>query len=225
MSKPKEKYLEFRKQLTSEVKLVAVSKTKSEEEILKLYDEGQRIFGENKVQELVRKAENLPEDIEWHMIGHLQSNKVKYIAPFVNLIHAVDSLKLLRTINKEAVRNNRKINCLIQVHIAQEETKFGLSEEELLVFLDELKKDEFASVIISGLMGMATFTDNFMQVKEEFRNLKLIFEEIKVQYFKDDPHFKELSMGMSDDYLIAIEEGATMIRIGSLIFGIRNYTN
>ena len=225
MSETKEKYLEFRKNLTSEVKLVAVSKTKAEEEILGLYDEGQRIFGENKVQELVRKAENLPDDIEWHMIGHLQSNKVKYIAAFVNLIHAVDSLKLLRTINKEAARNNRKINCLIQVHIAQEETKFGLSEEELPEFLDELKKEEFGSVNISGLMGMATFTDNILQVKEEFRNLKLIFEEIKEQYFKKNPHFKELSMGMSDDYLIALDEGATMIRIGSLIFGIRNYTN
>ncbi|MCK4919492.1 MAG: YggS family pyridoxal phosphate-dependent enzyme [Bacteroidales bacterium] len=225
MSETKEKYLEFRKQLTSEIKLVAVSKTKPEEEILKLYDEGQRIFGENKVQELVRKAENLPDDIEWHMIGHLQSNKVKYIAPFVNLIHAVDSLKLLRTINKEAVRNNRKINCLIQVHIAQEETKFGLSEEELPFFLDELKKEEFGSVIISGLMGMATFTDNFIQVKEEFRNLKLIFEEIKEKHFKNNTHFKELSMGMSDDYLVALDEGSTIIRIGSLIFGIRNYTN
>lgn len=225
MSETKEKYLEFKKQLTSEVKLVAVSKTKPEEEILKLYDEGQRVFGENKVQELVRKAENLPDDIEWHMIGHLQSNKVKYIAPFVNLIHAVDSLKLLRTINKEAVRNNRKINCLIQVHIAQEETKFGLSEKELPVFFAELKKEEFAGVNISGLMGMATFTDNFLQVKEEFRNLKLIFEEIKEQYFRNNPLFKELSMGMSDDYLIALEEGATIIRIGSLIFGIRNYTN
>lgn len=225
MSGTQEKYLKFTRELSPEVKLIAVSKTKSEEEILMLYQTGQRAFGENKVQELIRKSENLPKDIEWHMIGHLQSNKVKYIAPFVHLIHGVDSMKLLRTINKEALKHSRVINCLIQVHIAKEETKFGLNEEELLAFIEEIKKEDFNNVNINGLMGMATFTDNFNQVKEEFRNLRLIFEAIKDKYAKDYPYFTELSMGMSDDYQIAVEEGATMIRIGSKIFGTRNYKN
>ncbi|MCF8391425.1 MAG: YggS family pyridoxal phosphate-dependent enzyme [Bacteroidales bacterium] len=225
MSGTQEKYLAFKEQLDPKIKLVAVSKTKPEEEILQLYHVGHRAFGENKVQELERKAGNLPGDIEWHMIGHLQSNKVKYIASFVNLIHAVDSLKLLRIINNEAAKHNRVIKCLLQVHIAKEETKFGFSEKELTVFLDELNKEELPNVSISGLMGMATFTDNFIQVKEEFRNLKLIFEELKNTYFNKYPLFADLSMGMSDDYQIAIEEGATIIRIGSLLFGERNYTN
>jgi len=225
MSETLEKYLKFVKELSSEVKLIAVSKTKSEEDILQLYQAGQRAFGENKVQELVRKSENLPKDIEWHMIGHLQSNKVKYIAPFVHLIHGVDSLKLLRTINNEATKHSRIISCLIQIHIAKEDTKFGLSEIELNSFMEELQNEDFKNVNIMGLMGMATFTDNFIQVKEEFRNLKLIFEAVKSKYAKDNPYFTELSMGMSDDYQYAIEEGATMIRIGSKLFGARNYIN
>ncbi len=221
MSNTKQKYLEFKKNITNDVILVAVSKTKPEQDILDLYKEGQRIFGENKVQDLAKKAENLPKDIEWHMIGHLQTNKVKFIAPFVSLIHGVDSLKLLKAINKEAEKNNRIINCLIQVHIASEETKFGLGENELSGFIEDLAKEELNNVKITGLMGMSTFTDNFQQVREEFRKLKLIFEDLKM----NNPEFRDLSMGMSNDYSIAIEEGATMIRIGSLIFGERNYTN
>ena len=220
MSNTKQKYFEFKKNIANDVILVAVSKTKPEQDILDLYEEGQRIFGENKVQDLAKKAENLPKDIEWHMIGHLQTNKVKFIAPFVSLIHGVDSLKLLKSINKEAKKNNRIINCLLQVHIASEETKFGLGEDELSGFIEDLEKEELNNVKITGLMGMSTFTDNFQQVREEFRKLKLIFEELK----KTNPEFKDLSMGMSNDYSIAIEEGATMIRIGSLIFGERNYT-
>lgn len=221
MSETKQKYLEFQKHIHADVILVAVSKTKPEADILELYEEGHRVFGENKVQDLAKKAGNLPKDIEWHMIGHLQTNKVKFIAPFVSLIHGVDSLKLLKTINKEAEKNNRIINCLIQVHIASEETKFGLDEDELKVFFEGVLKEGLNNIKITGLMGMSTFTDNFQQVREEFRKLKLIFEELK----KDNSEFRDLSMGMSNDYSIAIEEGATMIRIGSLIFGARNYTN
>lgn len=221
MSNTKQKYLEFKKNIANDVILVAVSKTKPEQDILDLYEEGQRIFGENKVQDLAKKAENLPKDIEWHMIGHLQTNKVKFIAPFVSLIHGVDSLKLLKAINKEAEKNNRIINCLLQVHIASEETKFGLGENELSGFIADLAKEELNNVKITGLMGMSTFTDNFQLVREEFRKLRLIFEDLK----KTNSDFRDLSMGMSNDYSIAIEEGATMIRIGSLIFGERNYTN
>ena len=224
MSDTKQKYLKFKNQVPPEVILVAVSKTKPEEDILDLYNEGHRIFGENKIQDLVKKAESLPKDIQWHMIGHLQTNKVKFIAPFVSLIHAVDSMKLLRTINKEAEKHNRVIDCLLQVHIASEETKFGLGEDEVEGFLEEVSEADLKNVRITGLMGMATFTDNFQQVREEFRKLKLIFEELKEKNSKTSSDFKELSMGMSNDYPIAIEEGATMIRIGSLIFGERNYT-
>ena len=220
-----ENYFEFKKGVPDNVSLVAVSKTKPEEDILKLYKNGQRIFGENKVQELVRKSENLPEDIEWHMIGHLQSNKVKYIAPFINLIHGVDSFKLLKTINKEAAKNNRTILCLLQMHIAMEETKFGLSEDELDELLKSESYKELGNIKIAGLMGMATFTEDYDQVRKEFRKLKTIFEELKSGFFKNEEKFKVLSMGMSNDYKIAIEEGANMLRIGSLIFGSRNYSN
>ncbi|MGC9343280.1 MAG: YggS family pyridoxal phosphate-dependent enzyme [Bacteroidales bacterium] len=223
MSDIVDKYRDFQKNLPESVKLVAVSKTKPNEDILALYEEGHRIFGENKVQELASKFEELPKDIEWHMVGHLQRNKVKYIAPFVSLIHAVDSIKLLRTLDKEGEKNQRVLECLLQVHIADEETKFGFSEQEILetVQLEEIKN--FKYVKIRGLMGMATFTDNLEKVRQEFKKLKAIFETIKTMYGFDQADFNELSIGMSNDYQVAIEEGATIIRIGSLIFGARNY--
>jgi len=194
-------------------KLVAVSKTKPNELIIEAYGAGQRIFGENKVQELVEKEESLPKDIEWHMIGHLQTNKVKYIAPFVSLIHAVDSKKLIKEINKRAKQNNRVIPCLLQVHIAQEESKFGLDKDGVI----EILKTDFPNVSIVGLMGMATFTDNKNQVRKEFKYLKDSYDELK----ENQPNFSILSMGMSGDYSIAIEEGSNMVRIGSSIFGER----
>jgi pyridoxal phosphate enzyme (YggS family) len=216
-------YRDFVKNLPSDVRMVAVSKTKPEEDILSLYREGQRLFGENKVQELVRKYESLPKDIEWHMVGHLQRNKVKYIAPFVSLIHAVDSMKLLHTIEKEGEKNNRILDCLLQIHIAEEETKFGFSEVEVMEVMKQEEIRQLKHVNIRGLMAMATFTDNFEQVRQEFRKLKTIFDRIKAQHGFDHTAFNELSIGMSNDYQIAIEEGATLIRIGSLIFGERNY--
>ena len=203
------------------VKLVAVSKTKPNEDIMSAYNAGHKIFGENKVQDLARKFEELPKDIEWHMIGHLQSNKVKYIAPFVGLIEAVDSMRLLQLVNKEAVKNNRVINCLLQLHIAEEEDKFGFDTEELNEILSSEEFKEMKNINICGLMGMSTFTPDEDQVKSEFLYLKKCFDEIKNNYFSDDPKFKEISMGMSGDYLIAIEQGSTMVRIGSSIFGSR----
>ncbi|MGO3707506.1 MAG: YggS family pyridoxal phosphate-dependent enzyme [Mesonia hippocampi] len=207
--------------LPKHVQLVAVSKTKPTSEILEAYNAGQRIFGENKVQELTEKHEELPKDIEWHMIGHLQRNKVKYIAPFVSLIHAVDSLKLLKEINKQAAKNNRKIACLLQVKIAKEDSKFGLSEEDLSNILtpEEIQKLPYVNII--GLMGMATFTNNKEQVADEFASLKKIFDQQTSKF----PNLKILSMGMSNDYNIAITQGSTMVRIGSAIFGNRNYKN
>lgn len=205
------------------VTLVAISKTHPVDTVMEAYNVGQRVFGENKVQELVSKYEAMPKDIEWHLVGHLQTNKVKYIAPFVNLIHSVDSLKLLSVINKEAEKVERIIDCLLQMHIATEETKFGLS----LVELEEiLKSDEFfkmKNIRVVGLMGMATFTDNMDHVRTEFKSLHDIFKSVKEKYFDEKSWFKELSMGMSSDYNIAIEEGSTMVRIGSDIFGYRNY--
>ena len=205
------------------VKLVAVSKTKPTTDIMALYEKGQRIFGENKVQELTDKADELPKDIEWHMIGHLQRNKVKYIAPFVNLIHAVDSLRLLKEINKQAKKANRVIPCLLQMHIAEEDSKFGLDQAELEELLESEAYRNMEHVSIQGLMGMATFTEDQEQVKREFAGLNSLFEQVKQQYFADQPEFKELSMGMSGDYELAIEVGSTMVRIGSLLFGERNY--
>ena len=205
------------------VKLVAVSKTKPNEDILAAYHKGHRIFGENKVQELTRKQEELPKDIEWHFIGHPQSNKVKYMAPFVALIHGVDSLKLLKTINKEAKKNNRTIRCLLQFHIAEESTKFGLNEDEAVEILESEQYKQLTNVEIDGVMGMATYTDDTDQVRKEFRKLRTIFEKLKAQYFSDRDSFCEISMGMSDDFPIAVEEGSTMIRVGSKIFGPRNY--
>jgi hypothetical protein len=211
------------KNLPDYVQLVAVSKTKPNHDVMEAYNTGHKIFGENKVQDLVRKFEGLPKDIEWHFIGHPQSNKVKYIAPFVKLIHGVDSLKLLKTINKEAKKNNRQIACLLQFHIAEEETKFGLLLSEAREMLESKEFKSFQNLIMAGVMGMATYTNNFEQVRNEFRLLKTIFNTLKNEYFSEIKSFSEISMGMSDDYLIAVEEGSTMIRVGSKIFGERNY--
>jgi pyridoxal phosphate enzyme (YggS family) len=204
------------------VKVVAVSKTKSPDEVMIVYNEGHRDFGENKVKELTSKHEALPKDIKWHMIGHLQTNKVKYIAPFVHLIHAVDSLKLLQTIDKEARKNKRIINVLLQVKISQEDTKYGLEQEEVHEIVDKFTSNEFPNVKICGLMGMASFTDNTEIIDKEFSTLQDLYIELKEVYFNQAYYFKELSMGMSNDYELAIEHGATMIRIGTLIFGTRN---
>jgi len=200
--------------ILKEVTLVVVSKTKSNADILQAYNNGQRIFGENKVKELVEKAATLPQDIIWHMIGHLQTNKVKLITPFVNLIHGVDSLKLLKEIDKRARKHNRIIDCLLQVHIAQESSKFGFGINEIPQTITEAK--QFKNIKISGLMGMATFTDNAKQIATEFQSLKKVFDRVKNQ------DISILSIGMSGDYKIAIEKGSTMIRIGSAIFGARN---
>ncbi|MBN2166036.1 MAG: YggS family pyridoxal phosphate-dependent enzyme [Marinilabiliaceae bacterium] len=213
--------LSVKNQLPENVTLVAVSKTKSEELIMEAYNAGQRIFGENKVQELEKKYQSLPKDIQWHMIGHMQTNKVKYIASFVTLIHGVDSIKLLHIINKEGLKNNRRIPCLLQVHIAKEETKYGFSKAELNEFLNSEDYRALKWVQICGLMGMATFTNDESLIISEFRMLSAIFKELKNTKFSDEPYFKELSMGMSDDYHLAIDEGSTMVRIGSLIFGER----
>lgn len=209
----------------SNVTLIAVSKTKPVSDLQEAYDAGQRIFGENKALEMRDKHQTLPSDIQWHFIGHLQTNKIKYIAPFVTLIHAIDSLSLLEAVNKEAAKNDRIIDCLLQFHIAQEETKFGLDIEEAKSLLESESFKNLKNINICGVMGMATFTDNAAQVRNEFKNLKNIFETLKENYFKDNGSFKEISMGMSDDYPIAIEEGATMVRVGSKIFGARNYNN
>jgi len=219
----KDNLIETLKTIPENVQLVAVSKTKPNEDIIEAYNEGQRVFGENKVQELTTKYEELPKDIQWHMIGHLQRNKVKYIAPFVSMIHAVDSLRLLKEINKQAKKNERVINCLLQFHIAEESTKFGLdlSEAKELLSSDEFKAMD--SITICGVMGMATFTDDEDQVRREFRELKKSFNVLKESFFKGNDSFKEISMGMSGDYKSAIEEGSTMVRIGSTIFGARNY--
>ena len=203
--------------LPEEVILVAVSKTKSNEAIMEAYATGQRVFCENKVQEMVQKHETLPKDIEWHMIGHLQRNKVKYMASFVHLIHGVDTEKLLVEINKQAAKHQRSIPCLLQVHIAEESTKFGFAESELTDLIG--RKDEFPNVEIKGLMGMASFTRDQNQVREEFKRLAALFNKTLIAY----PDCKILSMGMSGDYELAIEEGSTMIRVGSKIFGERNY--
>ena len=201
--------------------LVAVSKTKPVAQIQAMYDEGQRIFGENRVQELVEKQAVLPKDIEWHQIGHLQTNKVKYIAPFVSLIHAVDSLKLLKEINKQAIKNNRTIDCLLQFHIAEESSKFGFDQKEVETMLTAEEFKQLSNVRIVGVMGMATFTHDKEQVKLEFRHLKDLFDKLKQNHFQKATEFKEISMGMSGDYQLAVTEGSTMVRIGSLLFGGR----
>ena len=208
-------------QLPEDVTLVAVSKTKPSADILEAYATGQRDFGENKIQEMTSKWEELPKDINWHMIGHVQTNKVKYMAPFVHLIHAVDSFKLLKEINKQAKKNNRSINCLIQVKIAEEDSKFGLSTEDAVQLILSPEVSQLSNINIRGLMGMATFTDDEKQLRSEFKIIKSAFDELKNKI----DGFNTLSIGMSGDYQIAIEEGSTMVRIGSSIFGERNYQN
>ena len=220
---------EIKSQLPPHVILVAVSKTKPVSDLMEAYTAGQRIFGENKIQEMTDKWEQMPKDIEWHMIGHVQSNKVKFMAEYVSLIHGVDSLKLLQEINKQAKKHNRVIDCLLQIHIAEEETKFGLDELELDEILTRVyeqceakqvqnDKSEFENIRIVGLMGMATFTENQIQIEKEFNHLKTIFDKLKTQ----NSELKTLSMGMSGDYQLAISCGSTMVRIGSSIFGNRN---
>lgn len=204
------------------VRLVAVSKTKPNSDIIKAYDFGQRVFGENKVQELTDKHETLPKDIQWHMIGHLQSNKVKYIAPFVSLIHGVDSLKLLKEINKQAIKNERVIPVLLQFHIATESSKFGFSINEAIDLLSSEEFKNLKNASICGVMGMATFTSDQRQVREEFKSLKDIYDDLKSRFFENSSEFKEISMGMSGDYQIAIEQGSTLVRVGSSIFGSRS---
>lgn len=220
MSVNKEKYKELLAELGDKVTLIAVSKTKSVEEIKTLYDLGQRDFGENYVQELTEKYEQLPKEIRWHFIGHLQSNKVKYIAPFVHLIHGVDSLKLLKEINKEAQKNSKVIDCLLQIHIASEETKFGFDEEEVNEVISQLADMPMGNVRVCGLMGMASFTEDTEIVRKEFKSLKGLFDKCS-SFITHNSEFKILSMGMSADYKIAIEEGSNMVRIGSLLFGER----
>jgi pyridoxal phosphate enzyme (YggS family) len=203
------------------VNLLAVSKTKPAEDLQQAYDAGQRLFGENTVQELVEKHEQLPKDIEWHLIGHLQSNKVKYITPFISMIQSVDSIKLLQEINKHAAKNNRIIDCLLQIYIADEETKFGLGFDEAIELLRSDEYAELKNIRIRGLMGIATNTDVQKQIKDEYYELKTFYDGIKVSFFRKEDSFDTLSMGMSSDYKIAIEQGSTMVRLGSTIFGSR----
>lgn len=220
----KQQYQKIISELGGKATLVAVSKTKPVEDILELYNLGQRDFGENYVQELTQKYEQLPKDIRWHFIGHLQSNKVKYIAPFVHLIHGVDSFSLLKEINKQAAKNNRTINCLLQIYIAKEETKFGLDSNELETILSSGIPD-LKNIQICGLMGMASFSDTMELVRSEFRYLKYLFNRTQLTFNIQQPTFNILSMGMSADYKTALEEGSNMIRIGSLLFGSRTYNS
>ena len=213
----------IKKIIPSHVQLIAVSKTKSEIDILEAYNSGQRVFGENKTQEMAGKYQNLPKDIKWHFIGHLQTNKIKYISPFVTLIHSVDSAKLLLAINKEAKKNNRIIDCLLQFYIATEESKYGFDLEEANSLLNSDAYKYMNNIRIAGVMGMATYTENEQLIRNEFKQLAEIFREIKNNYFNNINSFKEISMGMSGDYQIAIEEGSSMVRIGSSIFGDRSY--
>ena len=222
----KENLETVRKTIPSGVLLVAVSKTKPVEDLQEAYDAGQRVFGENHALEMRDKHEVLPKDIEWHFIGHLQTNKIKYIVQYVRLIHSIDTFNLLQAVNKEAVKHDRVVDCLLQFHIAEEETKFGLSmeeAEEILDFAETHGRASLQNVRICGVMGMATNTDDMAQVRKEFHHLKEIFDTLKAKYFADCEWFKEISMGMSHDYPIAIEEGSTMVRVGSKIFGERNY--
>lgn len=217
----KENLHKVKESIPKDVTLVAVSKTKPNEDLMEAYEAGQRILGENRVQELVDKAEVLPKDIEWHMIGHLQRNKVKYIAPFVNLIHGVDSVRLLKEINKQGKKNERVIDVLLQFHIATEETKFGFDFDEAKELLESSEFPELQHINIRGVMGMATFTEDKEKVRDEFRTLNNYFLVLKSHFFKFNDNFQVISMGMSNDYQIAIEEGSNMIRIGSSIFGAR----
>jgi pyridoxal phosphate enzyme (YggS family) len=223
----KENLLQIKSQLPNQVTLVAVSKTKPVADLMEAYNAGQRIFGENKIQEMTDKWQEMPKDIQWHMIGHVQTNKVKFMAEYVSLIHGVDSLKLLQEINKQAQKHNRVIDCLLQIYIAEEESKFGLHEIELDEILKQVQNDnsDLKNIRIVGLMGMATFTDNQTQIKKEFQNLKTIFDKINADSISTDAinRVSILSMGMSGDYKLAIECGSTMVRIGSSIFGNRTY--
>lgn len=209
--------------LPATTRLIAVSKTKPVEDLQQAYDAGQRVFGENKALEMRDKHEVLPNDIQWHFIGHLQTNKIKYIISYVSLIHSIDSCNLLNEVNIAATKKDRVVDCLLQFHIADEDTKYGLSFDEAQELLNSPEYKAMNNIRIVGVMGMATFTDNQDQIRQEFRNLKSIFDRLKEQYFADNDSFKEISMGMSDDYPIAIEEGSTLIRVGSVIFGKRNY--
>ncbi|MEE1143476.1 MAG: YggS family pyridoxal phosphate-dependent enzyme [Bacteroidales bacterium] len=217
--------LNYNNKITGNARLIAVSKTKPVEDLQEAYEAGQRLFGENKALEMRDKHEILPKDIRWHFIGHLQTNKVKYIAPFVELIHSVDSLNLLKQINKEAIKNNRVIDCLLQIDIAHEETKFGLEENEADELLSSEEFAELKNVRICGLMGIGSITDDKNKTKKEFNNLKKYFDKTKNKFFNSKSYFCELSMGMSQDFELAIEEGATLVRIGSSIFGARDYAS
>lgn len=216
-----DKLLHIKSELPENVTLVAVSKTKPVSDLMQAYNAGQRIFGENKIQEMTEKYQQMPKDIEWHMIGHVQSNKVKYMIPYVKLIHGVDSLKLLKEINRQATRWRKKVNCLLQIHIAEEETKFGFDESELNEVLKQIETEKLENIMIVGLMGMATFTDNQEQIRREFQHLKTIFDKVR-KLTTDNCQMTTLSIGMSGDYQIAVQEGSTMVRIGSSIFGERN---
>lgn len=209
----------IRKTIPKQVTLVAVSKTKPVSDLIKAYDAGQRIFGENKIQEMTQKWEEMPKDVLWHMIGHVQTNKVKYMAPYVDTIHAVDSLKLLKEINKQAAKNQRIINCLLQIKIAEEESKFGLDKDDISTLLNAPEIKMFTNIRIKGFMGMATFTEDQEQLTNEFRSIQNLFEKTKADF----PEINTLSIGMSGDYKLAIDCGSTMVRIGSSIFGARNY--
>ena len=215
--------LQLRNSLPQEVSLLAISKYQPIEALQEAYDAGQRMFGENHIQEMAAKAAVLPKDIEWHFTGQVQTNKIKYMASFVSLIHAVDSFRLLREIDKHAAKHNRTIDCLLQIHIAQEETKYGLTVEECRQLLATEPWRELKHIRIAGLMAMGSNTDDMAQVRSEFRRMRQLFDELKVAYFADEPSFAQLSEGMTDDYLIAIEEGSTIVRIGSMIFGERQY--
>jgi PLP dependent protein len=215
----------FKASLPATCELIAVSKTHPVEAVHEAYEAGHRKFGENKVQELVPKYEALPKDIEWHMIGHLQSNKVKYIAPFIHLIHSVDSFKLLEEINKQAEKSNRVIDCLLQIHIASEETKFGFSEDEIDSLLADKSFEKLGHIRVVGLMGMATFTENKDQIRAEFKSLRTLFDKLKTSSLPPNMTMEKLSMGMSSDYLEAIEFGSTYVRVGTAIFGKRDYNH
>jgi len=220
MNSIKQNLITVRESLPEEVTLVAVSKTKPVSDLMEAYYSGQRIFGENKIQEMTQKWEEMPKDISWHMIGHVQTNKVKYMAPYVDTIHAVDSLKLLKEINKQAKKHDRIIKCLIQIKIASEDSKFGLNEEDARNLLDSEEMNTLKNVAITGCMGMATFTEDQIQIKNEFEKIHTFFNIQKAK----SPNFNTLSIGMSGDYKLAIKNGSTMVRIGSSIFGIRNYS-
>lgn len=220
----REKIIEIKKQIPEGVTLVAVSKTKPIEDIMQAYEEGQRVFGENKAQEMKEKQALLPKDIKWHMLGHLQENKVKYIVPFVSLIHSVDSLKILQAINKRAIICERVVDCLLEIDISHEETKFGLSKDELYSLLSSSEYEQMKNIRICGLMGIGSITNDRSKTREEFRGLKALFVEVKDKFFADKDYFCHVSMGMSGDYDIAIEQGSTIVRVGSKIFGERDYS-